>query len=383
MTQIIDLAAFGAAKATTRKELAILAYDGGKAEPAGANWEAVADMLRACFPAVRAVRMTADDKAPAWWRDYRTASRKSDRAVVEVRFADGRVQRASALSLAGKGFNIGGALRLAVAWYRVKCRDEHAPVPEFESVAVLETGETFDPAACNRMTAELRDPVVVAAPVVDVESRVAKVRAELERRKESRSREAARFAAEIADTAAPVTQFRDGSQREYTAEEWKSYLARRAAVVDSEFGAAIEAGERELARLTGEPAPMVESEAEIEAAEAIGEAMLADEIAAECEAEAPAVVAADFHKGQRVRYSGKAGTGRMATVKRPVKSRNVVTIEFDDERDWYDAFPGNLVPVALAPVAAPPAPVVSAPPRMRVPLHLLASASAVAYRAAA
>jgi hypothetical protein len=169
---------------------------------------------------------------------------------------------------------------------------------------------------------------------------------------------------------------RDGSQREYTAEEWKSYLARRAAVVDSEFGAAIEAGERELARLTGEPAPMVESEAEIEAAEAIGEAMLADEIAAECEAEAPAVVAADFHKGQRVRYSGKAGTGRMATVKRPVKSRNVVTIEFDDERDWYDAFPGNLVPVALAPV-------VSAPPRMRVPLHLLASASAVAYRAAA
>jgi hypothetical protein len=63
----------------------------------------------------------------------------------------------------------------------------------------------------------------------------------------------------------------------------------------------------------------------------------------------------DFSKGQCVRYvphtqpvHGRDYTGRTAKVVRPVKSRNIVTITWDDERPdprdnaWYDAAPENL-----------------------------------------
>lgn len=58
---------------------------------------------------------------------------------------------------------------------------------------------------------------------------------------------------------------------------------------------------------------------------------------------------ADFTKGQRVRYIGHHPkhqvhglTGRVVAT---VKSRNVVTVEFDQDQGWcalYDARPENL-----------------------------------------
>lgn len=61
---------------------------------------------------------------------------------------------------------------------------------------------------------------------------------------------------------------------------------------------------------------------------------------------------ADFTKGQRVRYIGNhpkhAAHGLTARVVRPVKSRNVVTIDFEENQGWcgwYDAKPENIEPI--------------------------------------
>jgi len=52
----------------------------------------------------------------------------------------------------------------------------------------------------------------------------------------------------------------------------------------------------------------------------------------------------EFTKGARVRYHGSKAefVGRDATVIRPVKSRKVVTVEFDGANAYFDAFPSNL-----------------------------------------
>lgn len=51
-----------------------------------------------------------------------------------------------------------------------------------------------------------------------------------------------------------------------------------------------------------------------------------------------------FTKAQRVRYVGSLArrSGQFGTVKQLVKSRNVVTIEWDDDGSWFDARPENL-----------------------------------------
>lgn len=52
----------------------------------------------------------------------------------------------------------------------------------------------------------------------------------------------------------------------------------------------------------------------------------------------------DFKRGDFVRYTGRAAgyTGRTATVRQPVKGRQVVTIIFDGSGEWFDARPENL-----------------------------------------
>lgn len=54
----------------------------------------------------------------------------------------------------------------------------------------------------------------------------------------------------------------------------------------------------------------------------------------------------DFKKGQKVRYIGNAHLrhGAIGTVVRPVKSRQVVTLIWDDVKHapWFDARPENL-----------------------------------------
>lgn len=57
----------------------------------------------------------------------------------------------------------------------------------------------------------------------------------------------------------------------------------------------------------------------------------------------------DFAKGQRVIYRGlkQEYYGKTATVIRPVKSRRVVTIRWDDPaQPWFDAYPERLEIVA-------------------------------------
>jgi hypothetical protein len=81
-----------------------------------------------------------------------------------------------------------------------------------------------------------------------------------------------------------------------------------------------------------------------------------------------------FSKGDRVSYTGKLGTDKLATVVRYVKSRNVVTIEFDERLGTFDLFDAN--PDTLKPAELPK------PSKPRVPSHYLSSASSVAYHAA-
>ena len=65
----------------------------------------------------------------------------------------------------------------------------------------------------------------------------------------------------------------------------------------------------------------------------------------------------DFNPGDPVRYIGTAkpeNTGRTAKVKRPVKSRSVVTITWDDDGTLYDAIQESLEHVrSFAPIPHP------------------------------
>ena len=228
MTQPMDLVRFGAAKASDRKELALIAYDTAYQNPDEANWQAIADMLRACLPE----RKTKVAGAPTWWHDYAVKSnaalRKAEREIVECQFADGRVVRSYALSLSGKGFNIGRALRLAIAFYRVKF---HAKaVPGFMGVRAAGQLQNYPVADLDRLTFEWRLPSYGADPVpfgCD-EGRIPAVETELERRREAR-RLNAWFAERL-----------DASEEKNRA---------IAANLDSQFAAAIAAGERELEKL--------------------------------------------------------------------------------------------------------------------------------------
>lgn len=158
---------------------------------ASTDWRATAGMLASTLhfmPARKPTKAIDPDAPPAWWSNYRTRARKADKATVECVFFGGVTIRTVALSLPGKGFNIGRALTMAVIFYRLKVKDEHASVPGFSSVTVLDSGETFDVAECNRMTDAIRATPVVEAPagpsVADISVRIATLETELARRKD-------------------------------------------------------------------------------------------------------------------------------------------------------------------------------------------------------
>lgn len=178
--QTIDIATAKAAKATDRRALAILAYDNATAAPDGANWRAVADLLRLALPATKAKGATVEASRFAPWADYDVSTASAKRCgkspVVTVTFACGEIVRAPAVSLPGKPINIARALRVALAFYRARIARNVAgmhsdgsdciAVPEIVA-AVCDNGAEFDPADCNAKTAERRggmfDRLAVAA----------------------------------------------------------------------------------------------------------------------------------------------------------------------------------------------------------------------------
>lgn len=252
MTQTIDLTRFGAAKAGDRKGLAFMAYESAKEDSNVANWEAVADMLRACLPATA----TRAPSSPVWWRDYAVkgfaALKKAQKEMVEFEFADGRIVRSAALSLPTKGFNIGRAARMAIAFYRVR-DGQGVPVPEFVRIS---GPESYSTDVVNTLTESLRAQGGglddVAKGVEDLDSRIAAVEAEIERRKGRRELNAILGALAI----------RTKEPGDYESDSVDT-IKQAMAALDSEWSAAIAAGERELATLRA-TLPVVEPEPESE-----------------------------------------------------------------------------------------------------------------------
>lgn len=166
----VDMATVKGAKASDRKSLAILAYDNATADPAGANWRAVADILRLAIPNTKAkAAEIATDSRFAPWADYDvnkiSAKRLGKSPILVVTFADGEIVRTGAVSMPGKAVNIGRGLRIALAFYQCRISrrmgffsDDSAivNVPEFVSISCETTGDEFDVADCNARTAELR-----------------------------------------------------------------------------------------------------------------------------------------------------------------------------------------------------------------------------------
>jgi hypothetical protein len=167
-----DVRAVGAVNASDRRALAVLAYDNATADPASADWRAVAELLRAALPAAR--KVAKESAVPSWWQDY-APNGKCVFSSVEVTFADGRTIRASAATNPGKPLNLGRALRTAIAFYRAKMHrlvgapamcghggdtlhafDAHVAVPDIAMVVHLDTGAVFDPEVCSRLTADTR-----------------------------------------------------------------------------------------------------------------------------------------------------------------------------------------------------------------------------------
>lgn len=166
--QPIDLAAIKAAKATDRKTLAILAYDNATADPAGANWRSVADILRLAIPATKAKAAEIEADSPfAPWADYLIPPKMKlgKSPVIVVALADGEVVRAPAVSIKGKPVNIGRGLRVAFAFYRARiaaragemseCSD-CVMVPELVSIICETMATEYDAADCNARTAATR-----------------------------------------------------------------------------------------------------------------------------------------------------------------------------------------------------------------------------------
>lgn len=192
--QNIDLTAAKAAKATDRRALAILAYDNATADPAGANWRGVAELLRLALPNTKAKPAAIEtDSRFAQWADYEiphnaSGKRLGKSPVVIVTFADGETVRAPAVSLPGKPVNIGRAVRVAESFYqgRIVARYNSLipdnfgtallsvtdsefvasiPVPAVVSAVCETTGAEYSPDDCNALLAGrlgLRAPVPVA-----------------------------------------------------------------------------------------------------------------------------------------------------------------------------------------------------------------------------
>lgn len=202
--QNIDLTAAKAAKATDRRALAILAYDNATADPAGANWRGVADLLRLALPNTKAKAAAIEtDSRFAQWADYpiphnASGKRLGKSPVVIVTFADGETVRAPAVSLPGKPVNIGRAVRVAESFYQgrivARCNADltaagylgnrwdssemrlsvtdpeavsHIRIPAVVSAVCETTGAEYSPDDCNALLAGrlgLRAPRPAAQP---------------------------------------------------------------------------------------------------------------------------------------------------------------------------------------------------------------------------
>ncbi len=163
--QPINLASVKAAKASDRKSLAILAYDNACADPEGANWRAVADMLRLAMPVTKAKAPATTDSRYAAWADYpipqnASGKRLGKSPVIVVTFAGGEMVRAPAVSMPGKALNIGRGIRVALSFYlaRMAGRARRSvtdtayiaglDIPAVTSCICETTGAEFDPAQC-------------------------------------------------------------------------------------------------------------------------------------------------------------------------------------------------------------------------------------------
>lgn len=219
--------------ATQSKAAALSAYDAACANPAGADWRTVADMLRAALPASRAKAADASavGSVPSWWADWKLGKVYSLDSL-EVLFSDGVRVRCNLAQAPRKLPRIAAACRVAIAFYRARTgRDS---VPAFAHVENVSDGSTFDAATCSRLTVDLRRTAVVEAPqrVVTVEA-VERMERELERRR-----------AGLARVAAGESNFTSAD-----ADAWRD---------------AVVAGEQELARMRAECggcAPIEEAEA--------------------------------------------------------------------------------------------------------------------------
>lgn len=274
------------------KQEAIELYENALADPATADWQAVANAMREHFPKSKEARVPG---VPKWWRDYDVkgfaALKKAKQDIVQFEFADGRVVRAAALSLPAKGFNIGRAARMAIAFYRLKA-GEGAAVPEFVSVdgySISGCGGPISVDTFNTLTEVLRAEggglQDVARGVEDLDSRIAKVEAEIERRKGARELDAI-----LGELAIRNSVSVDDIKR----------IRGEMSVLDGEFALAIRAGENELAKLLAQR-PVVEPEPEPLDFEDDGEPCLDPyDPYGDDEDDAPVVVAPPFQYAARV-----------------------------------------------------------------------------------
>jgi hypothetical protein len=164
--------------------LAIMVYENAKADPASANWEGVADLLRLAIPAGRTKLVDVVSDSPfAPFADYEiphnaSGKRLGKSPVVIVTFADGETVRVPAVSLPGKPVNIGRALRVARAYYqgrvvascngyadefgfsRISITDSEfcnaLPIPAVASCTCETSGASYEPAQCSETISTAR-----------------------------------------------------------------------------------------------------------------------------------------------------------------------------------------------------------------------------------
>ena len=157
-----------ARKITDKRLAAIATYEAACEAPEFVDWRTIADMLRSVVPTPK----PKTDPAATWVDDPMPRSIKGKlqvpKPILLVRFTDGRSARATALTVAGKPVNWGRGVRQAIEFYRgqvvkfcgglagTRDRGRHVDVPEIESVTLIGSGQEFDAAEANKMTAELR-----------------------------------------------------------------------------------------------------------------------------------------------------------------------------------------------------------------------------------
>lgn len=155
------------------------AYSEAIANPAAADWTAIAAMLFAALPAEKRAKGLSDDS----WADYDAKKSKLiwPAPSIAVQFADGEIVRMSFPSEVGRPWNLGCALRVVCFVYRARVRrlmtsgfsentifsdrlsleaqQAFVTVPEISSCHIEQAGavqHTVDPAVANDRTAELR-----------------------------------------------------------------------------------------------------------------------------------------------------------------------------------------------------------------------------------